>query len=152
MAPIWIVTASNARTRIFEASTPRGPLTEVKDLAHPEARLREQDLVTDDEGMGRDRGSQGGRHGVSGSPASEQSAQAFARESASCLEQALRDDCFGHLLLCAEPRHLGRLRKALPQSVSDRIVTEIDKDYTGIDDPRELLQRLPDPLHRPAVM
>ncbi len=60
---IWVLVADNSRARFFTAEKPAGPLTETRDLANPEARLHEGDLVSDK--TGRDRNpSTGTAHGV----------------------------------------------------------------------------------------
>ena len=58
----WVVVADNSRARIFTAEKAASPLTEVRDLTYPEARLHEGDLVTDK--SGRDRNPGTGAHGL----------------------------------------------------------------------------------------
>lgn len=45
---------------------------------------------------------------------------------------------FDTLVLTAAPRFLGLLRAELPESVTERITTTLDKDYTHLDP--ELIQ------------
>ncbi|MDZ7826334.1 MAG: host attachment protein [Gammaproteobacteria bacterium] len=99
MNGIGVVIADDVRARIFRAEGLRGGLEEVATLTHPEARLHERDLVTDDPGQDV-------------SPRGRE-ADRFAREVAHWLEQAVSDGRFRHLVVCAAPKMLGRLRQQL---------------------------------------
>ena len=47
MDPILVLVADQAHARFFKSSNRAAPLEEFEDLANPEARLHEGDLVTD---------------------------------------------------------------------------------------------------------
>jgi protein required for attachment to host cells len=55
----------------------------------------------------------------------------FVKRVAEAVERLCRSDDVRHLLLVAAPRALADLRTALPASVRDRAVGEIDKDLTN---------------------
>lgn len=77
--------------------------------------------------------------------AGRQDALQFARELADWLEIAVREDIFDRFVLVAAPRTLGELRAAMPKAVQGRIVAEVDKDLTNLDE-RALHKALNDVL------
>lgn len=137
MNAIGVVIADDVRARIFRAEGLRGGLEEVATLTHPEARLHERDLVTDDPGQDV-------------SPRGHE-ADRFAREVAHWLERAVSDGRFRHLVICAAPKMLGRLRQQLPARVKDIVRLELDKDLSRLDDVARIRSRLPDPLFMGVV-
>ncbi|HSG87776.1 MAG TPA: host attachment protein [Pseudomonadales bacterium] len=144
--------ANDAKARVFVMSGLKGKLEEVATLLHPEARMRDRDLKSD--APGRERGTHGaGAHGLSEvGAARDHEADVFAAEVARFLDRQVIEDQIDHLVLCASPRMLGRLREVLPERVRDRVRTEIDKDLTGIADPLELREHLPRPLFTGVVL
>ena len=137
MNGIGVVIADDVRARIFRARGLRGGLEEEATLTHPEARLHERDLVTDDPGQDV-------------SPRGRE-ADRFAREVADWLEQAVSGGRFRHLVICAAPKMLGRLRQQLPARVKDIVRLELDKDLSRLDDVTRIRSRLPDPLFMGVV-
>ncbi|MFO7567034.1 MAG: host attachment protein [Enhygromyxa sp.] len=65
----------------------------------------------------------------------------MAAELAGVAHQAIDDFEVDRLVLIAEPKLLGELRQALRKSAREKVVLEIDKHLTGIDD-TELARRL----------
>lgn len=55
----------------------------------------------------------------------------FAREVAETLVELARNNGESAFVIVAPPRSLAALRDALPADVRERVVGEIDKDYTG---------------------
>jgi protein required for attachment to host cells len=103
---IWVIVADNSRARFFTAEKPAGPLTETHDLANPEARLHEGDLVSDK--TGRDRNpSSGTAHGV-GADAShkQEGADRFALAICEELDAARAAGTFQKLYILAAPPFL----------------------------------------------
>jgi protein required for attachment to host cells len=121
----WVVVADRSRARIFTIETPRGPLHEVEDLVHPEARAHERDLTSDRPGRSTDRHSLGNANA-----ARDQQAAEFAREIAGRLENGRTHAQFERLVLVAAPDLLGLLRKTINGNLSKLIVRTIDKNLT----------------------
>lgn len=69
--------------------------------------------------------------------------QAMAADVAAVVHAAIDDFEIDRLVLIAEPKVLGELRSALRKSARERVVLEIDKHLTRIDD-NELARRLSD--------
>ncbi|MEJ1415691.1 MAG: host attachment protein [Candidatus Sedimenticola sp. (ex Thyasira tokunagai)] len=130
MNPNWIVVADNSRARIFSADTPNSPLTEIATLAHPEARLHEGDLVSDQPGrehnpvsMSHDLGSE--------SDAKHEEAVRFAGQVCQTLEHARNDGRFDELYIIAAPAFLGIMRKHEPSPLKQRVAGEVAKNMAG---------------------
>ncbi|WP_290647907.1 host attachment protein [Aquisalimonas sp.] len=146
MKSTWVVVANRARARFFSLSSPKGPLTEVQDLVHPEGRLHDQDINADRPGRsfdtsGKGRHAMGKRH----SP-SEQEAIRFAHTVGDQLAKQHYEGAFERLVLTAPPHFLGLLRDALPAAVTESIVMEIDKDLAAVERTDEIRELLPERL------
>jgi protein required for attachment to host cells len=133
----WIVVADRSRARIFSVETPKGPLIELADLVHPEARAHERDLTSDRPGRSRDQHVLSPPHS-----ARDQQAQGFAREIADELEDGRHNARFEQLLVVAAPDILGMLRKTMSTSVAKTVTLEIDKNMTQ-HDPADIRKLLP---------
>ena len=82
MSRKWVVVADQSRARIFTVDDAHGPLLQVDELEHPEARKREQELMSDRPGRSFDSAGQG-RHamGTSVEPKKEEAVR-FAKQIA----------------------------------------------------------------------
>lgn len=58
----------------------------------------------------------------------------FVREIADCLDEPAKNNAFDRLMLVAAPRTLGELRKIMSAPVQARIVAEVDKDLTKMNE------------------
>lgn len=63
-----------------------------------------------------------------------QDAALFAHDLAKWLDEAVRADAFDRLVLVAAPKTLGDLRAAIHPPVQNRIIAEVDKDLTKLDE------------------
>jgi protein required for attachment to host cells len=145
MAVTWIVVAESSRARILEARSAKDPLTEVAALDHPEARMRELELVSDQPGSRHaTRGPK--RHGVS-DPASmkEEHALKFARQVAERLESDRVENRYDRLILAAPPKFLGMLRGELAAGTNAVVVQEYHKNWLH-EDPAKIREYLPEYL------
>jgi protein required for attachment to host cells len=145
MSNTWVVVADSSRARIFAVDQPRGPLQELDILAHPEARLHEQELTTDLPGRAFDSGGEG-RHAMGqGVSPKEQEALRFAKRTADYLEAARVEGRFDKLILVAAPRFLGQLRQQFSPPAAAAIVQEIAKNLAQ-QPADEIRQHLPERL------
>lgn len=128
----WITLADRARARTFECDWPIGDrFEEVDSLVHPEARMRESEVLSDNEGRFAERA--GGQH--NGEPQTDfqhRTANDFAIIIADRLDKARVSNRFGHLILIAPPLFLGVLRKTLSDPLAKLVELEVDKDYTQL--------------------
>jgi len=138
---IWILVADSTRARIFEATSPISPFTEIDDLAHPEGRLHPHDLTSDKHGRTYDAGSSGSHGRDNPVDPKQQEAIAFARQIAECLECACSENKFERLVLVAAPAFLGLLRENLANTVVRLVTREVDKNIVQlkVDEIRKLL-------------
>ena len=144
MSRKWVVVADQSRARIFTVDDAHGPLLQVDELEHPEARKREQELISDRPGRSFDSAGQG-RHamGTSVEPKKEEAVR-FAKQIADYLQVAHHEGRFNRLLLVAGSPLLGLLRDKL-KSLSGTKISEIDKNLGQYEAP-EIRSHLPDRL------
>jgi len=121
-APVWIVVADASR-----------------------ARLKGQDLVSDDTGRTFDRAGTG-RHGKEPVTDPREAVEVeFARELAEHLREAAQEGQFEKLYLVAPPSFLGELRAVLPDGVRKLVASELSKDLTR-QAPQQIRDALPEIL------
>jgi protein required for attachment to host cells len=129
----WVVVASAARARIFEADSRREPLREVQDLVNPEDRLQSRALKTDKPGRAFDHlGGQRHSMGTAVNP-KEQVAIRFAKQVADQLDSDRLHRRFGTLCVAAPPRFLGLLRGQMGHGLARTVTGEVIHDLTQQD-------------------
>lgn len=145
MSKIWIVVADSVYARFFAADSRIGPITEFKDLVHPEARLKNGELRSDAGGRTFDSAGQG-RHAKSQRvEPREEEAQRFAREVGRALETAAQAGEYERLVLVAPPKFLGLLRTCIGSRVQGVVTTELGKDLVH-HTPEQIRSALPERL------
>ena len=133
----WILVADAAEARILERRSRRAVPAELAAFCHPEAHLREQDLVSDKRGRSFDSRGEG-RHAMEPRTTQQRhEAMRFAKRLADELERAASQ--FDTLTIIASPELLGLLRKELHTTVRQRLTREIAKN---------LAKASPDEIHR----
>ena len=140
MSTTWILVANASAAKLFANSGPKLGLALIKELSHPQSRMKNADLVTDRAGHMQ---SSGDGHG-SRQPrtkAKEQEMEHFARELAQELEHGRNARLFEHLILVAPPAFLGVLNEKLDAQTAKLVSTRYEKDYTQHDD-KELTAHL----------
>jgi protein required for attachment to host cells len=126
MMTTWVLVADTYRARIFGAERPASPLSELRDLTSPEARLHEGDLVSDK--GGRDTNPMAGGHGLGDNRSHKQDiADRFAQQVCDLLESARVAGELTKLYVIAAPAFLGLLRKHQSPSIKHLVAGEIDK-------------------------
>lgn len=130
---VWIVVANRGVARLFQARQPTGPLQELDAFIHPEARLREQDLVSDRPGRGSERFGPGGHAEDPDTTLVEQETSNFALELSRFLLKGRTDGRFDGLMLIAAPEFLGSLRDRLDGPTRGRIMLEVAKNLVHLD-------------------
>jgi protein required for attachment to host cells len=140
--PTWILVADASRARIFAAEKALSPLTEIRVLTSPEARLHEGDLVTDR--GGRDRNPGVGAHGFNVEDEHKQeNAERFAAHVCQELEAARNAGEFRKLYVVAAPTFLGMLRRHQTSSLRQLVAGEVDKNLST-QNPVHIRKCLPD--------
>ena len=129
----WNVVGNRGVARLFQARHPTGPLEELDAFIHPEARLHEQDLVSDRPGRGFDRVGPGGHAEEPDTTMVEQETGNFALELSRFLLKGRTDGRFDGLMLIAAPAFLGSLRDRLDGPTRGRIMLEVAKNLVHLD-------------------
>ncbi len=139
MSRTWILVAESSSAAVFSAEGRDGPLTEVETLAHPEGRLRAQDLVTDH--AGRDGGTVGQSPHVMAEKVGphKHEVSEFAHVLANHLEAGRVHGKFDKLVLVAPPAFLGELRNCLGKELLALVYRQVDKNL--VHQPAELLRQ-----------
>jgi protein required for attachment to host cells len=126
MMTTWVLVADTYRARLFGAERPASPLSELRDLASPEARLHEGDLVSDK--AGRDTNRMAGGHGLGDNRSHKQDiADRFAQQVCDLLESARVAGELSKLYVIAAPAFLGLLRKHQSMPLKQLVAGELDK-------------------------
>jgi len=142
MTRSWLLVADSSRARIYSYDKKDGDWDLEAELDHPESRTRTSELVTDQQGRGR----QGGTGGHAPAKSNEVDAHAneevkFAREVSERLTGGFDKHSYAKLGLVAPPHFLGLLRKNLADHIGRTLFLELGKDYATASE-AELKDRL----------
>jgi protein required for attachment to host cells len=129
----WVLVASAARARIFEATGRIKPWREVDDLVNPDERLRRQELKSDKPGRAYDK--LGGQRHAMQTPVDpkQQVAIRFAKQVVERLEHGLQATHYDGLYIVAPPHFLGLLREQSGEPLARIVKGELIKDLTRED-------------------
>jgi protein required for attachment to host cells len=136
----WILVAQRAGARLLERTELGAPPKIIRHIDHAEGKLLDAQLGTGRAGVAHD---SGGHHGVLATEESpsERITAAFARTLAGILERGRLDARYQNLVIIAEPKLLGALRKALPETARRMVRDEVGLDLGGVDD-NHLIERV----------
>ncbi len=128
-APIWVVVADRSRARLFKHNHDNGGLTEVEDLAFPEGRLQDHEIMSDAAGPAG-----GGHHDSydARDPAKAHRRAEFAHVIGQRLEHKRNAGELDGFYLIAEPRFLGELRAALSAPLAKQLRGEVPHHETQV--------------------
>lgn len=127
MSGTWILVAHRGGARLFETEGAAGGLTLVQDVAHPEGRMQDRELGSDEPGRGFD--SHGSRHAFQQEqgPAARVTEQ-YAKHLAKLLDDGRVTHRYRKLVLVAEPHFMGLMRAALSSETASLVTAAINKD------------------------
>jgi protein required for attachment to host cells len=127
-----VCVADRAEARFF---TKHGPnLRVLQAFAHPDGRLQDHALGTDQPGRSFDRMGPGRHAQQPAHSPSENVTDTFVRALAGALEARRTAHEFDDLVLVADPKFLGRLRAELSSDTLRLISVTIDKDFANLSD------------------
>ncbi len=144
MSRYWIVVADASNARVLAREKKFSALQEVETLTHPESRLHRRDLASDRPGRLDESYSATSSEAEEPTDPKVREAQVFAREVAHVLERGRNGHRYEELILVAEPKFLGLLRKALDDETRERVAHEVTKNVTR--EPLEAITRTVDAL------
>jgi protein required for attachment to host cells len=137
----WVLIADAGQARILSREAPGGTLKPVEGMKFETELPPTRDLVSDKEPRSVE--SVGNmRHPIStGLDPHRKLKEDFAAKLADLLEVNCSKKSYEKLILVAPPQFLGNLRASLAQSVKNRIIMEVAKDFTKVPD-HEIAERL----------
>ncbi|MCB1960420.1 MAG: host attachment protein [Rhodocyclaceae bacterium] len=127
MAITWILVANASLARLYANYGPNKGLKLVKELMHPQSRLKNKELVTDRPGVIQS--GPGGSYESHTQP-KDQAARAFAQELAQEFHKGRLRKAFGRAILVAPPNFMGMLNAVLDAPTGKLVSTRLEKDYT----------------------
>jgi protein required for attachment to host cells len=140
MAITWILVANASLARLYEHLGPNKGLKLVKEMIHPESRLKNADLVTDRPGSMASAGNGQGAKQPQTQP-KEHEAKVFAQELAHQLYDGRTRNAFGRAIVFAPPAFMGMLNAVIDHPTAQLITDRFEKDYTKSPEP-QLKERL----------
>ncbi len=135
MAITWILVANASLARLYEHLGPNKGLKLVKELIHPESRLKNADLVTDRPGSMSAAGSGRGVKQPQTTP-KEHEAKVFAQEIAQQLYAGRTQNAFGRAIIFAPPTFMGMINAAIDSPTDNLVSDRFEKDYTKSGEPQ----------------
>jgi len=143
----WVVVAHQAGARFMEHRSGHGRnLVLVRELPHPEGRLRNHEIDTDGPGAIATGGHGNNMRAMQREhSAHEHVVGKFAQSIASELSQARNDGAFESLILVAGPALLGELRGALDKQTLNLVVHSVAKNLAS-EQPNEVAQHIAEVL------
>jgi protein required for attachment to host cells len=146
---VRIVVADQSEACFYDLERGDAGLQLVARMTDPKAHWHDRDFKSDRPGRVFDHAASGGRrgavahHGTGGERRPRKhEALLFARQIATELERAYRQERFGRMILVAGPPFLGVLRAALPSTLHSAVATEIPRNLVHLT-PQELQAHLP---------
>lgn len=147
---VRVVVADQSEARFYELAD---SLRFIKKTLHPEAHLKDRDLVTDRPGRVFDHanlgtGRRGGvAHHATGGERTPRKVEAdeFAHAINSDLDADRLHGHFDRLIVVSGPEFLGRLRSSMPKGLQAAVVLEVEKDLVRSTDD-VIRKHIPRPL------
>jgi protein required for attachment to host cells len=137
----WVITANSSTCHIYNYDKSSSQLTLLKEILHPESRVKKSDELTSDKpGHFKTNGSAHGSYCQRTDP-KEVEFENFSREIAKELDQGRNSNLYKQLIIITPPHMNGLLNQHMNKHVKDLIVNNIQKDAHHLKD-HELLQFL----------
>ncbi|MDP5290873.1 host attachment protein [Oceanimonas sp. CHS3-5] len=118
--PDWIVVADAAKAVVYKQDWVENVGEEIMDLAHPQARLKTSDLISDAQTIPE-----------KSDPCHTEN-QRFARDIIDRVRHALDHNEIGGFYLAAPPQFLGLLREAMDDRLRKALQKDLDKNLSGV--------------------
>jgi len=129
----WIVCGSQSGAKIYHCSDLKKGLRFVANFPHPEGRLKEHDLVSDQ--AGEKAGVEGpsligGRHGANPKDdAKNQLIDEFAIHLSKEIDRGVDQQAFDALIVCADPKFLGKVRAKLSKRAERLVIGSLNLNF-----------------------
>jgi len=124
---IWIVAANSNMCRIYHFDKHPKKITLLKEISHPENRLKTSDITSDKPGKYKNDGSAGGAYSSHTDPKAVE-IDNFSREIAQALNHGRNSNAYKNIILVT-PSHMdGLISKHLDKHVKELVTDKIQKD------------------------
>ncbi|HOB46104.1 MAG TPA: host attachment protein [Zoogloea sp.] len=134
MAITWILVANASLARLYANFGPKQGLKLVKELVHPESRMKNSELSSDRAGQIQSNGSGHGAREQQTSPKLN-AAKNFAQMLAKELYIGRSRNEFARAILVAPPSFMGMLNATLDAPTAQMVTNRLEKDYTKSTEP-----------------
>lgn len=129
MAKTWILVSNASQARIYFRNGTKQEIALIKELAHPESRMKNSELVTDRAGYMQGTGNGHGSKQPQTEP-KQNEALHFAQELVQTLNQGRCSQQFEDIVLVAPPAFMGLLNEKIDVQTGKLVSNRINKDYT----------------------
>jgi len=133
----WVVTSDSNTCRIFHYIKKANQLTLLKEIRHPENKLRDIDLTSDKPGHYKSSSSTHGAYAQPSDP-KEIKVEGFSREIAKELDHGRSTNAYENLIVIAPPHMNGLIFQHINKHVKNLVTHNIEKDVVHLPD-QELL-------------
>lgn len=130
----WVLTSNTNTCRIYTYSKKANELAVVKEIQHPENKLRDMELTSDKPGHYKTSGTARGAFEQRSDPKEIHIAD-FAREIVEELDRGRNAHAFGRLIVVAEPHMNGLIGQHMNKNLSDLVTQNIKKDVLQLSGP-----------------
>lgn len=134
----WLVVCNTNQCTIYQYDKKNKPLIFIKELLHPEAKLKGIDLTSDKPGQYKTRSFTRGSYSPDETP-KEMEIERFAQEIAHTLDADRKENAYQHLFIITPPKMHGLIQQHLTESVKALVAQFINKDYTHLTE-QEIVQ------------
>lgn len=134
MAITWILVANASLARLYANLGPNKGLQLVKEITHPESRMKNADLTSDRAGQMQAAGSGHGAREQQ-TPPKLNAARSFAQRLAKELYMGRSRNLFARAILVAPPGFMGMLNATLDRPTAQMVTDRFEKDYTKTSEP-----------------
>jgi protein required for attachment to host cells len=141
MVTTWILVAHRGGAKIFKNTRADGPVTVIREIPHPEGRLKDGEIDTDKPGRSYSRGSMERHEFSRHQTPSDHLAETFAKQLALVLDEGRATGQFEQLIVVADRDFLGHLRSVLSMPTAKLVVAELNKNITELNN-NEITDRL----------
>jgi protein required for attachment to host cells len=128
----WTLVADGGQARIFRLGHRPGDIEELQRLDASTRHTPSRDMVSDANSRSHDVRGPGSHVKEPRSDARELAEQHFTSALMERVKRAAKEEGFSQLIIAADPRTLGRMRKCMPETVAGRVVKQLNLDLTGL--------------------
>lgn len=128
---IWIVLTNTNVCKIYDHHHNSHQLTLIKELQHPQSKVKGTEILTDRPGHYKTREATRGTYEPR-TDSKEVEVEKFIHEIADELESARNYNLYHHLVLIAPPHCIGLLNNHLNNQVKNKILATLNREYVNL--------------------